>query len=178
VFRRFGLDKGADMPLATGWTRALQPLMNAYGNDPRYRLVVYTLDESSYSRELAPMAGHYPALTLGAPWWFFDSVKGMERYLDAVMETAGAYNLAGFNGRGGRPRAGASAGVRAGAPHLPAGGDGLASPVRHPPLPARSTKYEPRPWKAGLVLRGVRRVQRRPMRPLGIAPSSFCHIGP
>jgi glucuronate isomerase len=97
VFRRFGLDKGADMPLATEWTRALQPLMNAYGNDPRYRLVVYTLDESSYSRELAPMAGHYPALTLGAPWWFFDSVKGMERYLDAVMETAGAYNLAGFN---------------------------------------------------------------------------------
>ena len=97
VFRRFGLDKGADMPLATEWTRALRPLMNAYGNDPRYRLVVYTLDESSYSRELAPMAGHYPALTLGAPWWFFDSVKGMERYLDAVMETAGAYNLAGFN---------------------------------------------------------------------------------
>jgi len=97
VFRRFGLDKGADIPLATEWTRALQPLMNAYGNDPRYRLVVYTLDESSYSRELAPMAGHYPALTLGAPWWFFDSVKGMERYLDAVMETAGAYNLAGFN---------------------------------------------------------------------------------
>jgi len=97
VFRRFGLDKGADIPVATHWTRPLQPLLDAYGNDPRYRLVLYTLDEASYSRELAPMAGHYPALRLGAPWWFFDSVKGMERYLDAVMETAGAYNLAGFN---------------------------------------------------------------------------------
>ena len=97
VFRRFGLDKGADIPVATHWTRALQPLLDAYGNDPAYRLVLYTLDESSYSRELAPLAGHYPALTLGAPWWFFDSVKGMERYLDATMETAGAYNLAGFN---------------------------------------------------------------------------------
>ncbi len=97
VFERFGLDKGADIPVATTWTRALRPLLDAYGNDPRYRLVVFTLDESSYSRELAPMAGHYPALRLGAPWWFFDSVKGMERYLDAVLETAGAYNLAGFN---------------------------------------------------------------------------------
>lgn len=97
VFQRFGLDKGADMPVATEWTRALQPLMNAFGNDPRFRLVLYTLDESAYARELAPLAGHYPALVLGAPWWFFDSVKGMERYLDAVMETAGAYNLAGFN---------------------------------------------------------------------------------
>ncbi len=97
VFRRFGLDKGADIPVATHWTRALQPLLDAYGNDPAYRLVLYTLDESSYSRELAPLAGHYPALRLGAPWWFFDSVKGMERYLDATMETAGAYNLAGFN---------------------------------------------------------------------------------
>lgn len=97
LFRRFGRDVGADMPVATDWTRALRPLMNAFGSDPRFRLVVYTLDESSYGRELAPLAGHYPALVLGAPWWFFDSVKGMERYLDAVMETAGAYNLAGFN---------------------------------------------------------------------------------
>jgi len=97
VFERFGLDKGADIPVATEWTRALRPLLDAYGNDQRYRLVLYTLDEASYSRELAPLVGHYPALRLGAPWWFFDSVKGMERYLDAVMETAGAYNLAGFN---------------------------------------------------------------------------------
>lgn len=97
VFERFGLDTGADIPVATEWTRSLRPLLEAYGNDPRYRLVLYTLDESTYGRELAPLVGHYPALRLGAPWWFFDSVKGMERYLDAVMETAGGYNLAGFN---------------------------------------------------------------------------------
>ena len=97
VFERFGPDAGADIPVAGEFTRALRPLLDAFGDDPRFRLVVYTLDESSYGRELAPLAGHYPALTLGAPWWFFDSVLGMERYLDAVMETAGAYNLAGFN---------------------------------------------------------------------------------
>ncbi len=97
VFERFGADKGADIPVAGEFTRALRPLLDAFGNDPRFRLVTYTLDEASYSRELAPLAGHYPALTLGAPWWFFDSVLGMERYLATVMETAGAYNLAGFN---------------------------------------------------------------------------------
>ena len=97
VFGRFGLDKGADIPVVTEWTENLRPLLNDYGSDPRFRLIVYTLDESAYSRELAPLAGHYPALTLGAPWWFFDSPKGMRRYLDAVVETAGIYNLAGFN---------------------------------------------------------------------------------
>ena len=98
VGQRFGsADKGADIPLATEWTRNLKPLLNEYGNDPRFRLIVYTLDESAYSRELAPMAGHYPALYLGAPWWFFDSPNGMRCYLDAVTETAGIYNLAGFN---------------------------------------------------------------------------------
>jgi glucuronate isomerase len=97
VFRRFGLDKGADIPVVTEWTENLRPLLNDYGSDPRFRLIVYTLDESAYSRELAPLAGHYPALALGAPWWFFDSPKGMRRYLDAVVETAGIYNLAGFN---------------------------------------------------------------------------------
>jgi glucuronate isomerase len=97
VYKRFGLDKGADMPLRTDWTRGLKPLLNAFGNRSDFHLIVYTLDESSYGRELAPLAGHYPALRLGAPWWFFDSVKGMERYLDAVIETAGIYNLAGFN---------------------------------------------------------------------------------
>ena len=71
--------------------------MNAYGAHPDFRLIVFTLDESTYGRELAPLAGHYPAMRLGPPWWFFDSVKGMERYLDAVVETAGFYNLAGFN---------------------------------------------------------------------------------
>ena len=97
VFNAFGRDKGADIPVRTEWTRALSPLLNAYGNDANFRLIVFTLDESSYSRELAPLAGHYPALRLGPPWWFFDSVKGMERYFDAVVETAGLYNLAGFN---------------------------------------------------------------------------------
>ena len=97
VLERFGLDQGADIPLRTEWTRALKPLLNAYGDTPGYRLILFTLDESSYSRELAPLAGHYPALRLGPPWWFFDSVGGIERYLDAVVETAGIYNLAGFN---------------------------------------------------------------------------------
>jgi glucuronate isomerase len=97
VYERFGRDVGADMPVATEWTRALRPLLNRLGGQSGFRLVLYTLDESTMSRELAPLAGHYPALRLGAPWWFFDSVLGMERYLDAVVETAGIYNLAGFN---------------------------------------------------------------------------------
>ena len=97
VFDRFGLDKGADIPIRTEWTRSLQNLLNAHGNDLRLTLVLFTLDESTYSRELAPLAGHYSALRLGPPWWFFDSVKGIERFLDSVVETAGVYNLAGFN---------------------------------------------------------------------------------
>ena len=97
IWERFGLDMGADIPVATDWTRGLQPLLAAYGNDPRLRLVLFTLDETTYGRELAPLAGHYPAVFLGPPWWFYDSVSGMERYLDAVVETAGVYNLAGFN---------------------------------------------------------------------------------
>jgi glucuronate isomerase len=97
VYQRFGRDVGADIPVAGEWTRALRPLLNRLGADPGFRLVLYTLDESTYGRELAPLAGHYPALRLGAPWWFFDSVLGMERYLDAVVETAGIFNLAGFN---------------------------------------------------------------------------------
>ena len=97
VYRRFGLDVGCDIPIATEWTRALRPLLEAFGAHPGYRLVLFTLDESTLGRELAPLAGHYPALRLGPPWWFFDSVLGMERFLDAVVETAGIFNLAGFN---------------------------------------------------------------------------------
>ena len=97
VFGRFGPDTGADIPVATEWTRNLRPLLNAYGADPRFRLILFTLDESSYSRELAPLAGHYPAVLLGPPWWFFDSVNGMRRFFDRVVETAGLYNTAGFN---------------------------------------------------------------------------------
>lgn len=97
VFDKFGPDKGADIPVATEYTRNLQPLLNAFGNDPRFSLILFTLDETAYSRELAPLAGHYPAVKLGPPWWFFDSLNGMRRYFDAVMETAGVYNTAGFN---------------------------------------------------------------------------------
>jgi glucuronate isomerase len=93
---RFGADIGADIPVATDWTRGLQPLLAAHGNDPAFRLVLFTLDESTYSRELAPIAGHYPAVVLGCPWWFHDSPAGIDRFLDRVVETAGIYNLAGF----------------------------------------------------------------------------------
>jgi glucuronate isomerase len=95
--QRFGPDKGADIPVTGEWTRGLQPLLNLYGNDSALRLILFTLDESTYARELAPLAGYWPALRLGPPWWFHDSVNGIERYLDQVVETAGFYNLAGFN---------------------------------------------------------------------------------
>ena len=88
---------GADIPLATVFTRNLQALCNAYGRDPRLCLILFTLDESAYSRELAPLAGHYPAVKLGPPWWFFDSLNGISRYLDSVIETAGLFNTVGFN---------------------------------------------------------------------------------
>ena len=97
VASRFGADKGADIPVQTEWTSNLHPLLNTYGQDERFRLILFTLDESTYSRELAPLAGHYPALLLGPPWWFHDSPNGMRRYFDRVVETAGIYNLAGFN---------------------------------------------------------------------------------
>ena len=96
VRRRFGPDRGGDIPVATEFTRNLRPLLNAYGNDPRFRLIVFTLDESTYSRELAPLAGHYPAMLLGAPWWFHDSIEGMMRFRRQTLETAGIENMAGF----------------------------------------------------------------------------------
>jgi glucuronate isomerase len=97
VFNRFGPDRGGDIPTRIEYTRNLLPLLNRYGNDARLTLVVFTLDESAYARELAPLAGHYPALKLGPPWWFHDSPNGMRRYFDQAMETAGLYNTAGFN---------------------------------------------------------------------------------
>ena len=97
VFNSHGSDKGADIPLATEYTRNLHPLLERFGGDSRLTLVLFTLDESTYSRELAPLAGHYPALKLGPPWWFYDSLNGMRRYFDLVMETAGIYNTVGFN---------------------------------------------------------------------------------
>jgi glucuronate isomerase len=97
IFQRFGADKGADIPIQTEYTRDLLPLLNKYGNDSRLTLILFTLDETTYSRELAPLAGHYPALKLGPPWWFFDSPNGMTRYFDQIMETTGIYNTSGFN---------------------------------------------------------------------------------
>ncbi|MCL4862140.1 MAG: glucuronate isomerase [Caldilineaceae bacterium] len=97
IFQRFGGDRGADIPIAVDFTRGLQPLLNRYGNDPRLTLILFTLDETTYGRELAPLAGHYPCLRLGPPWWFYDSLNGMRRYFDTVVETAGIYNTAGFN---------------------------------------------------------------------------------
>ncbi len=97
VFDRFGPDKGCDIPEQSEFTRNLRPLLNKYGTDRRFTLIVFNLDETTYARELAPLAGHYPAMRLGPPWWFYDSVNGMARYFDQVMETAGLYNTAGFN---------------------------------------------------------------------------------
>lgn len=97
IYQRFGRDMGADIPVAMDYTRALKPLLDRCGNESRLTLILFTLDETTYSRELAPLAGHYPALKLGPPWWFFDSLNGMERYFEAVLETAGIYNTVGFN---------------------------------------------------------------------------------
>ncbi|KLE31280.1 glucuronate isomerase [Aurantiacibacter luteus] len=97
LFARFGRDKGADIPLRTEYVHALRPLLARYGSDPRFSLIVFTLDESTYARELAPLAGHYPALKLGPAWWFHDSPEGMRRYRRGVTETAGFYNTVGFN---------------------------------------------------------------------------------
>ena len=97
VLERFGPTLGHDIPVATEYTRNLRNLLNAYGNDPRFRLIVFTLDESTYARELAPLAGHYPAMRLGPAWWFHDSIEGMQRYRQQTTETAGLYNTAGFN---------------------------------------------------------------------------------
>ncbi len=95
-FERFGMDKGSDIPVPTEYTRNLKALLNAYGNDPRFTFILFTLDESTYARELAPLAGHYPALRLGPPWWFHDSIEGMRRFREQVSETAGIYNTTGF----------------------------------------------------------------------------------
>ena len=97
VLRDFGADKGADMPTSTDYVHGLKPLLDRFGNDPRLSLIVFTLDESTYSRELAPLAGHYPALKLGPAWWFYDSPEGMRFYRERITETAGFYNTVGFN---------------------------------------------------------------------------------
>lgn len=97
VFDTFGRDMGADIPVATDWVNGLGPLLARCGNAEQFTLIAFTLDETTYARELAPMAGHWPCLKIGPPWWFHDSVAGIARYFDQVVETAGYQNLAGFN---------------------------------------------------------------------------------
>ena len=97
LFERFGRDKGADIPTRTDHVRALRPLLNRFGDAPGFSLIVFTLDESAYARELAPLAGVYPALRLGPAWWFHDSPEGMRRFREMTTETAGFYNTVGFN---------------------------------------------------------------------------------
>ncbi|MFN4172681.1 MAG: glucuronate isomerase [Pseudorhodobacter sp.] len=97
VLAMFGRDKGFDIPTRTDYVRALRPLLNAVGHDPRLSIILFTLDETVYARELAPLAGVYPCLKLGPAWWFFDSAEGMRRFREATTETAGFYNTVGFN---------------------------------------------------------------------------------
>lgn len=97
LFQRFGRDIGADIPTPTNYVHALRPLLNRFGNEPRLTIILFTLDESTYSRELAPLAGHYPCLRLGPAWWFHDSPEGMMRFREYTTETAGFYNTVGFN---------------------------------------------------------------------------------
>ena len=97
VYEQFGRDKGADIPSSTEYVRSLRPLLSKYGNEPGFTFIVFTLDESTFSRELAPLAGHYPCLRLGPPWWFHDSPEGMMRFRETATETAGFYNTVGFN---------------------------------------------------------------------------------
>ncbi len=129
IAERFGPDKGCDIPQATDYAHNLRPLLNIYGNDPRLALILFTLDEATSSRELAPLAGHYPAVKLGPPWWFYDSYNGMRRYFDDVIETAGIYNTCGFNDD-----------TRA-----------------YPSIPARHDVWRRASanWLAGLVVRGI-----------------------
>ena len=97
VHARFGRDVGADIPTATDYVHGLQPLLDRFGNESSLTLILFTLDESTYGRELAPLAGHYPCLRLGPPWWFYDSPEGMTRFRELTTETAGFYNTVGFN---------------------------------------------------------------------------------
>ncbi|OYU16463.1 MAG: glucuronate isomerase [Alphaproteobacteria bacterium PA4] len=97
LHRSHGRDKGADIPGPTDYVEALRPLLGRFGNERRLSLILFTLDEATYARELAPLAGHYPCLTLGPAWWFHDSPEGMRRFREMTSETAGFYNTAGFN---------------------------------------------------------------------------------
>jgi glucuronate isomerase len=96
IFTTYGSDKGYDIPIQTEFTRGLRPMLDQFGTDPRFRVILFTVDETVYSRELAPIAGTYPSVRLGAPWWFLDSPEGMRRFRESAVETAGFYNTSGF----------------------------------------------------------------------------------
>ena len=97
ILTKYGRDMGADIPQATNYVESLRPLLNRFGNQSDLTIILFTLDETTYSRELAPLAGHYPCLKLGPPWWFNDSPEGMRRFREQATETAGFYNTVGFN---------------------------------------------------------------------------------
>jgi glucuronate isomerase len=97
VHAQYGRDMGADIPQTTSYVDALRPMLDRFGNEPDLTIILFTLDETTYSRELAPLAGHYPCLKLGPPWWFHDSPEGMRRFREQATETAGFYNTVGFN---------------------------------------------------------------------------------
>jgi glucuronate isomerase len=97
IYNSYGRDTGADIPRPTNYVDALRPLLDRFGNEKALTIILFTLDESTYSRELAPLAGHYPCLRLGPPWWFHDSPEGMMRFREQATETAGFYNTVGFN---------------------------------------------------------------------------------
>ncbi len=97
IYERYGRDAGADIPRPTDYVHALRPLLDQFGNEKNLTIILFTLDESAFSRELAPLAGHYPCLRLGPPWWFLDSPEGMMRFRELATETAGFYNTVGFN---------------------------------------------------------------------------------
>jgi glucuronate isomerase len=97
IYERYGRDTGADIPRPTDYVNALRPLLSRFGNEKNLTIILFTLDESAFSRELAPLAGHYPCVRLGPPWWFLDSPEGMMRFRELATETAGFYNTVGFN---------------------------------------------------------------------------------
>ncbi len=96
IWKTYGSDKGYDIPIQTEFTRGLRPMLDRFGIDPRFRVILFTVDETSFSRELAPIVGTYPSVRLGAPWWFLDSPEGMRRFRETATETAGFYNTSGF----------------------------------------------------------------------------------
>ncbi|WP_424929937.1 glucuronate isomerase [Amaricoccus tamworthensis] len=97
VAAKHGRDMGFDIPGRTDYVGALKPLLDEVGLEPNLTVILFTLDETVYGRELAPLAGAYPALKLGPPWWFFDSYEGIKRFRETTTETCGFYNTAGFN---------------------------------------------------------------------------------